>query len=167
MLEFLGMQYEQEFGLSVAIARPYNAYGPRDQFDPERSHVIPALIRKAVDSGGGEFPVWGNGEASRAFVYVDDFARGLIEVAARHPKADPVNIGADEEVAIRHLAEMIADLTFELTGKQPRPVFDPSAPTGQPRRNCDTTKARAVLDYVTREPLKDGLRKTIKWHLNR
>ena len=166
MLEFLGAQYEQEFGLSVAIARPYNAYGPRDEFDPERSHVIPALIRKALESGGGDFPVWGDGEASRAFIYVDDFARGIIEVAARHPGADPMNIGADEEVTIKVLAEMIAELTFVLTGKRPTPIFDPAAPTGQPRRNCDTTKARAVLGFSTRDPLNEGLRKTIEWYLS-
>jgi len=166
MLELLGAQYAQEFGLSVAIARPYNAYGPRDTFDPDRSHVIPALIAKAVQADGGDFPVWGDGMATRSFVYADDFARGLIEVAARYPGADPLNIGTDEEISIKNLAGKIADITLKATGKRPVPVFDPTAPSGQPRRNCDTSRAIENLGFTSRIGLDEGLRKTIQWYLN-
>lgn len=165
MLEFLGAQYAREFGLSIAIARPYNAYGPRDQFDPRRSHVIPALIRKAIESRAGTFEVWGDGRASRSFIYIDDLARGVIEIAARHPNADAVNIGTDEEITIADLAGLVADLIGAKTGTRPRPVFRPESPTGQPRRKCATTKARRVLDFEARIPLAKGLEKTIDWYI--
>ncbi len=103
MQEYLGAQYAREFGLSVSIARPYNAYGPRDNFDVASSHVIPALIRRAFESKNGYLNVWGDGSHSRSFLYVDDFARGLLEVAARYPMADPVNLGSEEETTIREL----------------------------------------------------------------
>jgi len=167
MLELLGQQYEREFGLSVAVARPYNAYGPRDDFDISRSHVIPALIRKAIEAKSGDFNVWGSGVATRAFLYVEDFARGVIEVAARMPNADPVNIGVDDEVEIKNLAEQIADLTNELTGLRPRPVFNPNLEEGQPRRNCDTRKAKRLLGFEACVSLNEGLRRTIKWYLEK
>ncbi|ARJ65936.1 hypothetical protein WV31_09850 [Magnetospirillum sp. ME-1] len=166
MLEFLGAQYASEYGMSVAIGRPYNAYGPRDTFDPERSHVIPALIRKAVEARDGVVKVWGDGKASRSFVYVDDFARGLIEVAARHAKADPINIGANEETTIGELAGLIAGQVAERTGRPLRLEFDTSAPTGQPRRHCDTTKAERLLGFTARVGLAEGMAKTIDWYLS-
>ncbi len=165
MLEFLGAQYQMERGLSVAIVRPYNAYGPRDTFDPERSHVIAALIRKAVESRDGILEVWGSGAASRSFVYVDDFARGLVEAAARHPGADVLNIGADEEISIADLAAMIAQLTGAATGRTLRLAFQPDAPAGQPRRRCDTTKARQAIGFEAKVSMHDGLRRTIAWYL--
>ena len=165
MLEVLGQQYEREFGLSVAIARPYNAYGPRDRLDPQRSHVIPALIEKAINTTGGVFNVRGSGKASRAFIYVDDFARGVIEVAARVPGANPVNIGVDEEVTIEDLAIRIADLTNELTDRRPKPIFETDAKEGQPRRNCDTRKAKRLLAFESRVSLNEGLRRTMEWYL--
>jgi GDP-L-fucose synthase len=165
MEEFSGAAVAREFGLPVAIARPYNAYGPRDNFAPDRSHVIPALIRKAVEAPGTEFKVWGDGSHSRSFLYVDDFARGLIEVAARYPQADPVNIGNDEETTIRETAETIGAIVSSLTGHEKRPVFDPQGITGQPRRHCDTAKAQRVLGYQARVPLREGLEKTVAWYL--
>jgi GDP-L-fucose synthase len=165
MEEFLGESAREEYGLSVSIARPYNAYGPRDDFEPETSHVLPALIRKAVEAPGDTFPVWGDGSHSRGFLYVDDFARGLLEVAARYPQADPVNIGADGETTIRQAAELIAEYVGAAKGKSLRPVFDPAGITGQPRRACDTTKAMAVLGYRANIPLAEGLRRTINWYL--
>ena len=116
MQEYLGEQYAREFGLSVAIARPYNAYGPRDNFERETSHVIPALIRKAYETQGGEFDVWGDGTHSRSFLYVDDFARGLLEMTARYPAADPINLGADEEITIGDLAREIGNVVSEMRG---------------------------------------------------
>lgn len=166
MEEFLGRAATQEHGMSVAIARPYNCYGPRDDFEPETSHVIPALIRKAVEAaqdGADTFQVWGDGSHSRGFLYVDDFARGLIEVAARHPHADPINLGAAGEVTIRETAEAIADALAVRFGKDIRPHFDTSGITGQPRRACDTTKAEAILGYRAKVELAEGLARTIDW----
>lgn len=167
MLEFLGARYADEFGLSVVIGRPYNAYGPRDTFDPERSHVIPALIKKAFDATDGVVRVWGDGKASRSFVYVDDFARGLVEVAARYPAADPVNIGADEEITIGDLSALITRLVTMRTGCPLSLAFDPTAPAGQPRRHCDTSKAQRLLGFTARVALADGLGRTIDWYLSR
>jgi GDP-L-fucose synthase len=166
MEEFLGRAAAQEYGLPVAIARPYNAYGPRDNFDPSSSHVIPALIRKAIEAKGDIFPVWGDGSHSRDFLYVDDFARGLIEVAARYPAADPVNLGAATECTIRELATTIGEEVSALTGRAVTPGFDPAGLTGQPRRACDTRKAVALLGYRAAVPLRTGLRHTIEWYLS-
>jgi GDP-L-fucose synthase len=164
MEEFLGRAAAQEYGLSVAVARPYNCYGPRDNFGAETSHVIPALIRKALEATGDRFPVWGDGTHSRSFLYVDDFARGLIEVAARHAEADPVNIGAASEVTIRDTAEAIATHVSTVLKRTVRPEFDPAGITGQPRRSCDTSKARAILNYEAKVSLDEGLRRTIEWY---
>lgn len=163
MEEVLGQQYAQEFGLSVAIARPYNAYGPRDDFEPATSHVIPALIRKALLTEDGVLPVWGDGSHSRSFLYVDDFARGLLEVAARYPEADPVNIGADEEVTIKDLAQMIATIVSKVRGVSIVPQFDDQGLTGQPRRKCDVQKCEKLLGYKAKVSLQRGLETTIKW----
>ncbi len=165
MEEYLGRQYAAEFGLPVAIARPYNAYGPRDNFDRERSHVIPALIRKAFETEDGTLPVWGDGSHSRSFLYVDDFARGSLEVAARYPAADALNIGMNEETSMRELAESIAASVSKIRGRAIRPVFNPSGPTGQPRRLCDTSKASKTLGFQARVPLAEGLQRTVKWFL--
>lgn len=164
MEEYLGAQYAKEFGLSVAIARPYNAYGPRDNFAPESSHVIPALIRKAFLTKDGTLPVWGDGSHSRSFLYVDDFARGLLEVAARYPTADAVNVGAFEEVTIRETAEEVARLVTQIRGTEITPVFDPQGLTGQPRRKCDTSKAEKALGYQAKVKFLDGLKKTVDWY---
>ncbi|MBL7544827.1 MAG: NAD-dependent epimerase/dehydratase family protein [Bdellovibrionaceae bacterium] len=166
MEEYLGQKYAEEYGLSLSIGRPYNAYGPRDNFDPKSSHVIPALILKAIEARDGEFSVWGDGTHSRSFLYVEDFARGLIEVAARYPKADPLNIGADEEISIGELAHMIAHLVGQKTGRKIKPVFNPSGITGQPRRKCDVTKINSTLGYETNVSFEIGLNKTIDWYLN-
>lgn len=163
MEEYLGAQYAKEFGLSVAIARPYNAYGPRDDFDPVTSHVIPALILKAFQSQDGRLPVWGDGSHSRSFLYVDDFARGVIEVAARHPEADAVNIGADEETTIARTATLVAQFVSEIRGTEIQPSFDPKGLTGQPRRHCDTTKLESLLGFRAKVSLEEGLLKTVQW----
>jgi len=166
MQEYLAAQYAREFGLSVAIARPYNAYGPRDNFDPESSHVIPALIRKAFETTNGLLHVWGDGSHSRSFLYVDDFARGLLEVAARYPEADPVNLGANEETSLRDLATSIASIVAKVRGVPIQPEFQPEGLTGQPRRRCDTRKADRLLGFQTRIGLSEGLRRTVEWFAN-
>ena len=169
MEEFLGQAASTEYGLSVAIARPYNCYGPRDNFDPETSHVIPSLIGKAIaasEAGTDSFDVWGDGSHSRGFLYVDDFARGLVETAARYPEADALNIGADDEVTIRQTAEAIASYLSEKTGRRIVPSFDPSGITGQPRRSCDTAKAAEILGYRAKVSLEEGLARTIEWYIS-
>jgi len=163
MQEYLGAQYAREFGLSVSIVRPYNAYGPRDNFDPSTSHVIPALIRKAFETTDGFLNVWGDGSHSRSFLYVDDFARGLLEVGARYPMADPVNLGTPDETTIRDVATRIADIVSELRGLPIRPRFEPTALTGQPRRCCDVTKAIRVLGFRPKIGLMEGLKRTVEW----
>ncbi|MDX6768339.1 MAG: NAD-dependent epimerase/dehydratase family protein [Elusimicrobiota bacterium] len=159
MAEYAGRAYHDEFGMQIAIARPYNAYGPRDHFDPRISHVIAALVKRVCD---GESPlvVWGTGRPTRAFLYVGDFARGLIEVAEKYPAADPVNLGTDEEVSIADLARRI----LRLAGSKAKLRFDPSKPAGQPRRSCDTRKARRLVGFRSAVPLDEGLRRTIAWY---
>jgi GDP-L-fucose synthase len=159
MHEYAGRAYHEEYGMEVAIARPYNAYGPRDHFDPARSHVIAALIKRVCD-GQNPVKVWGDGSATRSFLYVEDFARGVLEVGAKFPKADPLNVGADDEISVRDLAGTIVRLAD--TGA--KLVFDPSKPAGQPRRRCDVTKAKKAIGFRARVGLEEGLAKTIAWY---
>lgn len=159
MSEYMGAAYAEEFGMSVAIARPYNAYGPRDHFDPKRSHVIAALIKRAVD-GENPLVVWGDGSATRSFLYVEDFARGVLAVAEKYAKADPLNIGADEEISTRDLAGLIV----RLAGTGAKLKFDASKPAGQPRRHCDASRAKALLGFEARIRLEEGLSRTIDWY---
>jgi GDP-L-fucose synthase len=159
MAEYLGQAYAEEYGMQVAIARPYNAYGPRDHFDPERSHVIAALVKRVCD-GESPLKVWGDGSTTRSFLYVEDFARGLLEVAEKYPKADPLNIGADDEISVKDLAELI----LKLAGSRAKLLFDASKPSGQPRRRCDVTKAKNALGFQALVALPEGLAKTIEWY---
>jgi GDP-L-fucose synthase len=159
MEEFLGRAYAKEYGMRIHVARPYNAYGPRDNFDESSSHVIPALIRRVV-RGDNPLVVWGDGGATRSFLYVTDFACGLLAAVERGTDAEPINIGSDEEVTIGHLAQVIA----EESGRAVRIVFDPSKPIGQPRRACETGKARRLLGFRAEVRLREGLRETIRWY---
>lgn len=159
MAEYLGRSYHAEFGMKVAIARPYNTYGPRDHFESENSHVISALIRR-VAAGENPVRVWGDGTQSRAFLYVEDFARGLLEVCERYAVCDPVNLGTSEEVTIRRLAELI----LEASGSKARLVFDPSKPSGQPRRNCDPSRAKELIGFQAKVSLREGLGRTVQWY---
>jgi GDP-L-fucose synthase len=159
MEEFLGDAYHREFGMRIAIARPYNAYGPRDNFDAESSHVIPGLICR-IYAGENPLIVWGDATHSRSFLYVKDFARGLMEVTEKYAESDAVNLGADEEVTIGELARMLV----ELSGKKIEIVFDPSRPGGQPRRKCDTRKAREKVGFEARVPFREGLAETLRWY---
>lgn len=159
MEEFLAQAYSDEYGMSVAVARPYNAYGPRDDFEPASSHVIPALIRKAFLAEGDVLEVWGSGKQSRSFLYVTDFADGLIRVCERATTAEAVNVGADEETTIGAAARLIADATG--TGK--RIAFDTSRPEGQPRRRCDTTRLEREYEFRARVSFEDGIRATVDY----
>ncbi|KKR03401.1 MAG: hypothetical protein UT26_C0001G0005 [Microgenomates group bacterium GW2011_GWC1_39_12] len=158
--ELLGKLYSEEYGMKVGIVRPYNAYGPRDHFAPDSSHVIPALIKRVMD-GENPLTVWGSGKQTRAFLYVDDFADGLIQAIEKYPVPDPINIGTDEEISIGNLVKMI----IETSGKKATVQFDTTKPDGSPRRNSDNTKAKEKIAFVAKTPLEVGLRKTIEWYL--
>lgn len=159
VMELMGRFYQMEYGMKVGIARPYNAYGPRDDFNPVTSHVIPGIIRRVFE-GEDPLKVWGSGKQTRSFLYVEDFARGLLEVIEKYPTADPVNIGTDEEVEIGDLARLI----IKISGKKTKVEFDTSKPDGQPRRNCDTKKAKRLIGFEAKVKLEDGLKKTIDWY---
>lgn len=159
MEEYLGKAYAEEFGMRIAIARPYNAYGPRDDFFAEYSHVIPGLIKR-IFAGEDPLAVWGSGAQTRSFVYATDFARGLIETCEKYAVADPLNIGSDEEISIGNLAHLLV----ELSGKDTKITFDTSKPDGQPRRTADTSKALEKIGFKAEMPLREGLKKSIEWY---
>ena len=140
-----------------------NLYGPGDNFDLETSHVIPALIRKMVDAqerGDSEIVLWGDGTPTREFLYVDDAAGAIVAAAERYDGAEPVNIGTGDEIAIRDLAELIA----EITGYDGDIVWDTSKPNGQPRRRLDTARAEQLFGWRAQTPLREGLERTIAWY---
>jgi GDP-L-fucose synthase len=155
--------YRDQYGFNSIYLLPVNLYGPRDNFDPSSSHVIPALIRKFVEAterGEGVVEVWGTGRATREFLYVDDAAEGLLLAAEHYDGAEPVNLGAGFEISIKELAETIA----RLAGFRGQLVWDTSMPDGQPRRCLDTTRAEKYFGFRARTPLEEGLRRTIEWY---
>jgi len=155
--------YRQQYDLRSAVAVPVNLYGPGDNFDPASSHVIPALIRKAVeavDRGREELVCWGTGSASREFLYVDDAAEGILRVAEEMDDPVPINLGTGSEISIKDLTGLIA----ELTGFQGQIVWDASLPDGQPRRCLDTSRAAELLDWTAATDLRQGLQNTIAWY---
>lgn len=158
-LEVQARCYAQEFPMKIAIARPYNAYGPRDDFAWETSHVIPALIRKAVEHLD-PIVVWGDGTQTRSFLYVDDFVEGLMLTLERHAVCDPVNIGTEEETTVGDLVRMI----IELSGSDSKTLFDTDKPRGQPRLVGDFAKAREKLGFAATVSLREGLARTIQWY---
>jgi GDP-L-fucose synthase len=154
--------YREQYGFSGIYLLPVNLYGPGDNFDLASSHVIPALIRKFIaarDAGAPSVEVWGTGSASREFLYVDDAARAIVAASERYDGADPVNVGAGEEITIRHLVELIA----KLTGYDGAIAWDSSRPDGQPRRMLDTSRARERFGFTAQVGLEEGLRDTITW----
>lgn len=159
MEEYLAGAYAEEFGMDIVVARPFNAYGPRDDFSPETSHVIPALIRK-VESGQSPLVVWGDGSASRSFLYVEDCARGILHVAEKADTPDAINLGADDEITIAKLATEI----IRVSGHDVECVFDTTKPNGQPRRSCDTRRAREILGFTARVGLEEGLGRAIDYY---
>jgi GDP-L-fucose synthase len=163
MLLVMSQAYRQQYGTNSVVLFPVNLYGPRDNFDLESSHVIPALIRKCIaarDAGQSEVVLWGDGSPTREFLYVEDCAEGLLLAAERYDQSDPVNLGSGEEIAIRDLATLIA----EASGYRGRFVWDTSQPNGQPRRRLDVTRARECFGFVARTSLRDGLERTIAWY---
>ncbi|HET8776832.1 MAG TPA: GDP-L-fucose synthase [Candidatus Limnocylindria bacterium] len=163
MLIVQGQAYREQYGLNAIHLIPVNLYGPGDNFDPASSHVIPALIKKAVDAreaGRLSIEVWGTGSASREFLYVDDAAEGIVLGAERYDGAEPVNLGVGREITIRELVELIASLTG--FGGEIR--WDASKPDGQPRRALDTSRARELFGFEARTSFEDGLRRTIEWY---
>jgi GDP-L-fucose synthase len=163
MLLVQGQSYRQQYGMNVVHLLPVNLYGPRDNFDPSSSHVIPALIKKcqdALDSGAGTIDVWGTGKASREFLFVEDAARGIAMAAEAYDGAEPVNLGAGFEIQIRDLVELIA----RLMGFRGEIRFDPEKPDGQPRRSLDTSRAERLFGFRATTSFEEGLERTIEWY---
>jgi GDP-L-fucose synthase len=162
MLLVQSRAYREEFGFDAVNVLVVNLFGPGDNFDPESSHVIPALLRKcveAVEAGRSEIEVWGTGNATREFLYVEDAALGIVAAMERLEGSDPVNLGAGFEISIRDLASQIGGAT----GFTGRFRFDPSQPDGQPRRSLDTSLAEKLLGWRAETPLDEGLRRTVDW----
>ncbi len=162
MLLVQAQAYRQQYDFNAIYLLPVNLYGPGDNFDPESSHVIPALIRKCVearDAGAPSISVWGDGSASREFLYVDDAAEGIVLATERFDGQEPVNLGAGFEITIRELVTLIA----ELTGFEGRLDFDTSMPNGQPRRSLDTERAANAFGFRAHTDFRNGLRETINW----
>jgi GDP-L-fucose synthase len=154
--------YRQQYGLNAIYLLPVNLYGPRDNFHPHSSHVIPALIRKCVearDKKAAEIFAWGTGSASREFLYVQDCAEGIIKSMESYNSPEPMNLGSGREINIKTLTELIAKLSG-FTGKI---VWDPTKPDGQPRRCLDVSRAKKSIGFTAGTSLEDGLAKTIKW----
>ena len=151
--------YREQYGLHSIYLLPVNLYGPRDNFDLETGHVIPNLVRKMIESRD-EVVLWGDGSPTREFLYVEDCADGIVLAAERYDAPEPVNLGTDEEISIRDLAELVA----ELTGFEGEIVWDTSKPNGQPRRRLDVSKAAELFGFRARTTLRDGLERTIAWY---
>lgn len=155
--------YRKQYGFNVIYLLPVNLYGPRDNFDPDRSHVIPALIKKMIDAkneGRKEVVVWGTGKVSREFLYVEDAAEGILLAAEKYDKSEPINLGVGMEVTIRELTNLIS----ELVGYNGKIVWDTSKPEGQPRRMLETNRAKKEFGFEAKTELREGLMKTINWY---
>jgi GDP-L-fucose synthase len=187
MLLVQAQAYRRQYGFNAIYLLPVNLYGPGDNFDPETSHVIPALIKKIVDAMGGKesalkrmqklnrpdkpdkqkkphepITVWGTGKATREFLYVEDCSEAIVLATEKYNKPDPVNLGAGFEIAIKDLVELIA----KLAGFKGEIVWDTSKPDGQPRRMLDTSKAEREFGFKAKTPFEEGLRKTIDWYIS-
>lgn len=164
MLLVQSQAYRQQYGFNSIFLLPVNLYGPGDNFDPESSHAIPAIIKKCVDAvhdGRNEIVLWGSGEPTREFLHVDDAAEGIILAAERHNESEPVNLGSGMEISIKDLARMIT----KLTGFNGQIIWDTSQPDGQPRRSLDTTKAEELFGFRARVSFETGLRQTVDWYV--
>jgi GDP-L-fucose synthase len=151
--------YREQYGLDTVFLLPANLYGPRDNFDLETSHAVAAMIRKML-AGEDEVVLWGDGSPTREWLYVEDCAEGLLLAAERYSGPEPVNLGTGEEISIRELAELVA----EVTGFEGRITWDTSMPNGQPRRSLDTSRAGELFGFQARTPLREGLERTVAWY---
>jgi len=162
MLLVQSAAYRQQYGMNTVVLFPVNLYGPRDNFDLQTSHVIPALIRKCIEArerGAAQVEVWGTGGASREFLHARDAAEGILDAAERYDRSEAVNLGAGFEILVRDLVSLVA----RLCRFQGRIAWDTSKPDGQPRRMLDTSRALAELGWKARTPFEEGLRETIEW----
>ncbi len=160
MLLVQGQAYRQQYGLNAIYILPANMYGPRDNFDLRNSHVIPALIRKCMSSPDEDITVWGSGNPTREFLYVDDAVEGILLASEKYNKPAPINLGTGAEISIRELL----DLIIEITDSRRKIVWDKSKPDGQPRRSLDTSRAQKEFGFQARVPLREGLLKTVEWY---
>jgi GDP-L-fucose synthase len=151
--------YREQYGLNTVFLLPTNLYGPRDNFDLETSHVIPALVHKMVEAED-EVVLWGDGSPTREFLYVEDCVEGLVLAAERYDGPEPVNLGAAKEISIRELADLVA----EVTGYRGVIVWDREKPGGQPRRSVDATRARELFGFEAHTPLREGIERTVAWY---
>ena len=163
MLLVQAQAYREQYGFDAIYLLPVNLYGPGDNFNPESSHVIPALIKKFTDAirdGRNSVEVWGTGSASREFLYVDDASRGIVLAAERYDKPDPVNLGSGMEITIRDLVTTISDIT----GFKGEIVWDTSKPDGQPKRCLDVSRAREEFGFEAKMTFAEGLKRTVEWY---
>ena len=163
MLLVQSQAYRQQYGFNAVYLLSVNLYGPGDNFDPEYSHVIPAIIRKcfgAMDAGQSEIVLWGSGKPTREFLYVDDCAEALCLATERYNKPEPVNLGAGFEISIRDLAKLIA----KLSGFNAKIVWDKTKPDGQPRRCLDTGRAEREFGFRAKTNFEEGLKRTVDWY---
>ena len=165
MMLVQGQAYRDQYNFNSVYLMPINLYGPRDNFDPSSSHVIPALIRKVYEAqkaGDNHIEVWGTGKATRGFLYAEDAAEGIVLAAEKYDGVHPVNLGSPIEISIKDLVETIADLM----GFKGEIRWDSSKPDGQPRRALDTSRAEKEFEFRASTDFKEGLRKTIEWYKN-
>jgi GDP-L-fucose synthase len=163
MLLVQAQAYREQYGFNAVYLLPVNLYGPRDNFNLETSHVIPALVRKCIEAqerGDDEVVLWGDGSPTREFLYAGDAANGILTAAEFYNGNEPVNIGSGQEISIKNLAEMIA----RLTGFEGKLVWDTSKPNGQPRRALDTSRAYNYFGWQSQTRFEEGLRQTIAWY---
>lgn len=162
MLLVQAQTYREQYDFNAIYLLPVNLYGPRDNFNLETSHVIPALIRKMIEAqqrGDKEVVLWGDGSPTREFFYAGDAARGVVMAAERYSDLEPVNLGSGMEISIKDLAQFIA----KLTGFEGEIVWDTTKPNGQPRRGLDTSRAKEFFGFEAEMPFEEGLRRTIDW----
>lgn len=159
MQEYMALAFAEEYGMNVGIVRPFNAYGPRDDFFQATNHVIPGMMTRLF-AGENPLTVWGTGTQTRSFLYVTDFAYGVLQAGASADVVGPLNLGSDEEISIGALASLLV----ELSGLPVDVVFDTSKPNGQPRRACDTRRAQETLGFQAHVSLREGLQHTMAWY---
>ncbi len=166
MLLVQSQAYRQQYGFNSIFLMPVNLYGPRDNFNPESSHVIPALIRKCLEAkaAGRDFiEVWGDGSPTREFLYVEDAAEGICLATEKYNKSEPVNLGSGMEISIKDLITLIAKLT-DFKGEI---IWDKTKPNGQPRRRLDVSRAEREFGFKAKVGFEEGLRRTIDWYIQK